>query len=202
MRRMLVGVSLLATMATVQPASAQAAPAKGALPTWLVDKDHSDLSFRIRHLNGRVSGTIAIWHGTIALDPRNLASGKIDVYAYPATIDTQNEERDEHLRSADFFDIQKYPVITFKSRSVAQAGQNITLTGDLTIKGITKPVTLTGKYNGVAKDARGRERIGVVASTKINRQEFGLTWNRLVEGMTMVGDDVEVEIALEAVKKG
>lgn len=198
-------ILVLALVAATVPAGAQqAVPAKaGAQPTWQIDPNHSELGFRIRHLTGRVRGGIAIWQGELVADPARLGGGSIDVFAYPGTIDTGNKERDDHLRSGDFFDVVNHPTIRFTSRSVTAKGKQLEIVGDLTIKGITKRVTLTGQYTGMApKDAAGKPRLGFTASTTINRQDFGLSWNRLVEGMTMVGDEVTVEIALEAVRKG
>jgi polyisoprenoid-binding protein YceI len=182
---------------TVTPAKAPA-----ALPQFEVDPSHSELSFYIRHLSGRVRGGIAIWQGVIAADLSNLGTGSVDIYAYPGSIDTGNKERDEHLRSEDFFNVTKYPTIRFKSTEIKANGSKLAIIGDLTIKGVTKRVTLDGKLSGITKkDMSGRERIAFLASTKINRQDFGMTWNRLVEGATMIGDEVDVEIAIEAVQQ-
>jgi polyisoprenoid-binding protein YceI len=181
----------------VQPAKAPA-----ALPMWEVDPNHSELSFYIRHMSGRVRGGIAIWQGDIGADLSNLSTGTVDIYAYPGSIDTGNKDRDEHLRSEDFFYVTKYPTIRFTSTSIKANGSKLTILGNLTIKGITKPVTLDGKLSGITKkDMQGRERIAFLASTKINRQDFGLTWNKMVEGATMIGDEVDVEIAIEAVQQ-
>jgi polyisoprenoid-binding protein YceI len=181
----------------VKPAAAPA-----AVPVWEIDPNHSELSFYIRHLSGRVRGGIAIWQGEIGADLANLGTGRVDIYAYPGSIDTGNKERDEHLRTSDFFDVRKYPTIRFTSTEIKATGSKLTITGDLTIKGVTKRVTLDGKLSGITKkDMSGRSRIAFLATTKINRQDFGLSWNRLVEGTTMLGDEVDVEIAIEAVEQ-
>jgi polyisoprenoid-binding protein YceI len=181
----------------VKPAAAPA-----VVPVWEIDPNHSELSFYIRHLSGRVRGGIAIWQGEIGADLANLGTGSVDIYAYPGSIDTGNKERDEHLRTSDFFDVRKYPTIRFTSTAIKANGSKLAITGDLTIKGVTKRVTLDGKLSGITpKDMSGRSRIGFLATTKINRQDFGLSWNRLVEGTTMLGDEVDVEIAIEAVEQ-
>jgi len=202
-RTLLLAGALLAI--GVIPARAQSVqPAKAAAtrPTWVVDPNHSELSFHIRHLTGRVRGGIAVWQGEIGADLSDLGTGTVDIYAYPGSIDTGNKDRDEHLRSEDFFDVATYPTIRFKSTEIKANGSKLTIIGDLTIKGVTKRVTLDGKLSGITKkDLAGRERIAFLATTQINRQDFGLTWNRMVEGATMIGDVVDVEIAIEAVQK-
>ena len=195
----------LLTLGAVGSGTAQAvrpAAAPAAVPVWEIDPNHSELSFYIRHLAGRVRGGIAIWQGEIGADLANLGTGNVDIYAYPGSIDTGNKERDEHLRTSDFFDVRKYPTIRFTSTEIKANGSKLAIIGDLTIKGVTKRVTLDGKLSGITKkDGSGRSRIGFLATTKINRQEFGLSWNRLVEGTTMLGDEVDVEIAIEAVEQ-
>lgn len=193
----------LLSLGAVGSGAAQAVkPAAAAVPVWEIDPNHSELSFYIRHLAGRVRGGVAIWQGEIGADLANLGTGSVDIYAYPGSIDTGNKERDEHLRTSDFFDVRKYPTIRFTSSAIKATGSKLTITGDLTIKGVTKRVTLDGKLSGITrKDMSGRSRIAFLATTKINRQDFGLSWNRLVEGTTMLGDEVDVEIAIEAVEQ-
>ena len=206
MRRGLVLIAgALLTLGAVESGAAQAVKpaAVAAVPVWEIDPNHSELSFYIRHLSGRVRGGIAIWQGEIGADLANLGTGSVDIYAYPGSIDTGNKDRDEHLRTSDFFDVRKYPTIRFTSTEIKANGSKLTIIGDLTIKGVTKRVTLDGKLSGITrKDMSGRARIGFLATTKINRQDFGLSWNRLVEGTTMLGDEVDVEIAIEAVEAG
>ena len=201
------GLVLLAgavlSFGTVSNLAAQSVtPAKAAatVPVWEVDPSHSELSFHIRHLSGRVRGGIAIWQGEIGADLANLRTGSVDIYAYPGSIDTGNKDRDEHLRSEDFFNVTRYPTIRFTSTEIKANGSKLTIIGDLTIKGVTKRVALDGKLSGITKkDLAGRARIAFLATTKVNRQDFGLTWNRMVEGATMIGDEVDVEIAVDAV---
>jgi polyisoprenoid-binding protein YceI len=200
---LLVGAVLsLGAASGLQSQAVTPAKAPAAVPVWGVDPSHSELSFHIRHLSGRVRGGIAIWQGEIGADLANLRTGSVDVYAYPGSIDTGNKDRDEHLRSEDFFNVTKYPTIRFTSTEIKANGSKLTIIGDLTIKGVTKRVSLDGKLSGITKkDLAGQPRIAFLATTKINRQDFGLTWNRMVEGTTMLGDEVDVEIAIEAVQQ-
>jgi polyisoprenoid-binding protein YceI len=198
--------SLLFPLAlTLAPAPAAApAPvrAEAAAPiTWQIDQSHSSISFRIRHLVSRVRGSFNDWKGTIVADPRNLAGGSVQVEIRTTSIDTNNERRDNHLRSADFFDAEKHPVITFRSTRVQTRGRNLTVTGNLTMHGITRPVVLTGKVGEVGGVA-GKRRIGFEATTTINRKDFDVTWNRAAEGGgAVLGDEVEITIDIEAVEQ-
>ncbi len=170
--------------------------------TYQIDRVHSELSFRIRHLIGRVAGTFNDWSGTIVVDPNDLSGGSVEVTVQTASINTLNEQRDAHLRSPDFFAADSFPTITFRSTEVQADGDRLRIHGDLTIRGHTKPVVLEGRYLGrMEKDPWGNERIAFLASTTINRQDFGVSFNQMVEGMSMIGDEVEIEIAIEAVKQ-
>lgn len=170
--------------------------------TWQIDPSHSELSFRIRHLVGRVRGTFERWTGTVVADPASLAGGRATVAVEAASINTQNADRDAHLRTGDFFLAEQHPQLTFASRALSVQGDAITLEGDLTIRGITKPVTFTGSYLGHTVDPWGNERIGFEVTGKVNRKEFGVSWNQALDrGGVMLGDDVEISIALEAVKQ-
>lgn len=187
-----------APIVAAQPvrAAAEAAPV-----TWRIDQSHSDISFRIRHLVSRVRGTFNDWSGTIVADPQNLAGGSVQVEIKTASIDTNNERRDTHLKSADFFDAATHPTITFRSTRVQTRGNNITVTGNLTMHGITKPVVLTGEVAPVAGVA-GKRRIGFEATTTVDRKDFNVTWNRAAEGGgAVLGDEVEITINVEAVEQ-
>lgn len=168
--------------------------------TWTIDAKHSELTFRIRHYVTRVRGTFARWEGVIVADPKELSGGTVRIAIDAKSIDTNDERRDNHLRSPDFFAADSFPQLTFASRRVAVNGESLEVHGDLTIRGITRPVVLKGSYNGVVKDAQGKQRIGFEASTKINRLDHKVMWNRAVEGGgVMLGDDVEIDITIEAV---
>ena len=169
--------------------------------TWRIDASHSELSFRIRHYVSRVRGTFGKWSGTVVADPSNLAAGSVEVTIDASTIDTNHEKRDSDLRSENFFDVAAHPTITFRSTKVDVKGTELTVHGDLTLRGITKPVVLTGTFIGVSRDG-SRERIGFEARTTINRVDYGVTWNRALEGGgVMLGDQVEIEMVIGAVRQ-
>lgn len=190
-------VSLAATLlAAPAPAAAQDSV------TWKIDVTHSELTFRIRHLVSRVNGTFRDWSGTISADPANWNAGSVAVAIRTESIDTRNERRDTHLRSADFFDAASHPEIRFTSTSVRVDGSTVTLAGDLTIRGTTKPVTLTGEFLGVTGQGAGKERVGFEVAGKINRMDYGVSWNRAAEGGGVVlGDEVEIRVVIAAVRQ-
>ncbi len=176
-------------------------PSRGSA-TWRIDVNHSEVRFRIRHFVNRVSGNVTDWDGTITGDPSNWAAGSVEVRMRATSIDTRNEKRDSDLRGPNFFDAEKFPEITFTSRSVTVSGADLTIQGDLTIKGTTRPVTLKGSYLGITPGKEGRDRVGFEASTTINRLDFGVSWNRVVEGGgAMLGDEVTIDISIEAIKQ-
>lgn len=172
----------------------------GDTATFNVDKGHSELTFRIRHIMSRVSGTFTDWKGTVTGDPARWSGGSAEIVIQTTSIDTRLEKRDTHLRSADFFDAASFPQITFKSTTVVVTGNDVTLKGDLTIRGVTKPVTLTGEYLGTSGEG-AKQRVGFHVTGKINRIDFGVAWNRNLEtGGVLLGDDVELDISIEAVR--
>lgn len=172
-----------------------------AATTWNIDRSHSTVGFRIRHMViARVNGTFEDWSGTLTLDPENLTDSAVEVAINVASIDTHEADRDAHLRGADFFDAETYPQITFKSTSVeAVDAENLRVHGDLTIHGVTRPVVLDAEFGGRVTDPWGLDRVGFTAKTKIDRKDFGLTWNAALEtGGLLVGDSAEITIELEA----
>lgn len=193
---------LLGVLAPAPARTAAADVLPPAAVTWEIDASHSDVTFRIRHLVSRVGGTFNQFGGTIVADPQNLAGGSVNVTIQTASIDTNNERRDNHLRSADFFDAATHPTITFRSTRVEpQSGGRFRLHGDLAMKGVTKPVVLEGQMLAVG-GAPGKRRIGFEATGTINRMDYGVTWNRAAEGGgAVLGDEVQVTIAIEAVEK-
>ena len=140
--------------------------------------------------------------GTIIVDPAALSGGSVEFVAQAATIDTRNERRDGHLKSAEFFDVEKFPTITFKSTKVVATGNTMKITGDLTIKGITKSIVLDAEFLGATGPAEpGKQKAGFHASAKINRLDWGVTWNRAAEGGGLtLGDKVELDFNIEAVR--
>jgi len=172
--------------------------ASAATETLNLDPSHTRVGFSVRHFFTPVRGEFKNVKGTIALDQANLKESKVEVEIETASINTNNEKRDNHLRSADFFDAEKNPKITFVSKSIDVKDNKGTMTGDLTMHGITKPVTLAVEVGGIGKMGQGTIA-GFTASGKVDRKDYGLTWNRtLDQGGTMLGDDVTLEITVEA----
>jgi polyisoprenoid-binding protein YceI len=197
---MLALLALLATALT--PAPVAVLPSDTTATRWVVDKTHSELFFRVRHLVSRVRGTFTDWDATITAEPGQWAGGSVEVNVRTASIDTNNDRRDTHLRSADFFEVEKFPAMTFRSTSVEVNGDEITLTGDLTIRDVTKPVVLKGTYLGLTAGQGGRDRIGFEVKGTVNRLDYGLKWNRAAEGGGLVlGDEVTIEVTVAAVKQ-
>ena len=172
--------------------------------TWSVDPAHSSVEFAVRHLMiTTVKGRFTEVEGTVVLDEANPAASSADITVQVASIDTREAQRDAHLRSADFFETEKYPTLTFRSSGVRDvSADGFTLVGDLTIHGVTREVALEVVHEGRAKDPWGGERAGYAATTKIKRSDFGLTWNQLLEtGGLAVSDDVKISLDVELVKK-
>lgn len=169
--------------------------------TYTIDPMHSEIGFVTRHaMVTKVRGAFDDFTGT-ATTGENLAGAKVDVTIQVASIDTRQADRDNHLRSADFFDVEQFPTIQFTSTDVQAKGDGLSITGDLTIKGVTKPLTIDFDYNGEAKDQRGNTRIGFEGNAKINRKDFGLTWNAALEtGGVLVSDQITLEFEISAVK--
>ena len=193
--------SLLAAPLAAQAPANATRPAATAAPTWRIDPTHSELSFKVRHLVSRVSGTFGDWSGTIVTEPNRLNQGSVNVAIKTASISTGNARRDEHLRSGDFFDAAAHPEITFRSNRVEVQGENLKVHGNLTMRGVTKPVVLEGRFIGRTRDGQGKERIGFEAETTINRMDYGVAWNNLVEGSAVVGDEVTISMVVAAVRQ-
>src|SRR5437899_11307472 len=171
---------------------------------WNIDATHSHATFAVRHMVvSTVKGHFNVLSGTLNLDEANPTNSSVEAEVDAASIDTNEPNRDNHLRSPDFFDVEKYPKITFKSTKVEPAGDNeYKVTGYLTMQGVTKPVVFEVEHSGEIKDPYGFRRAGLNAKTKISRKEWGLTWNNLLEtGGAVVSDEVKIEIDLAAVTK-
>ncbi|HEY1334588.1 MAG TPA: YceI family protein [Myxococcaceae bacterium] len=184
-------------------AGVAAAAVLSAAETYTIDKNHSDASFRIRHFASKVRGRFSDFEGTIQADPAKPEASSVTFTIKTASIDTGQPDRDKHLRSADFFDAEKFPEIAFKSSKFTPTGKDTyNVTGTLTMHGVSKEMTLPVTYLGTVKDPRGNERASFEIDTKLNRKDFGMTWNKTLDsGGLMLSDDVDVEIALETVKK-
>ncbi len=171
---------------------------------WVIDPSHTLVEFSVKHMMiATVKGRFAGVEGTIVADPADLTSAAFDVKVDLSTIDTRDAQRDGHLRSADFFDVENHPAMTFKSKSVKAKGDDeYTLTGDLTIRGVTKEVAFDLTFEGQGKDPWGNEKLGFSAVGKINRKDFGLEWNVALEsGGILVGETVKMEVHIEAAKQ-
>jgi polyisoprenoid-binding protein YceI len=192
------------TASRLSPAATTVAPASA---TWDIDTAHANAGFRVRHMMvSHVRGHLGPVTGTVFIDEQDLARSRIEVSIDARAIDTREPRRDEHLRSADFLDVANHPTVTFRSTRVeAPSGPagDLRVTGDLTIRGVTHPVTLTVEGLPPAiKDPWGNQRRGVSAHARISRKEWGLTWNMVIEaGGVGVGDEVAIEIDAEIVAR-
>ncbi len=176
-------------------------PTLAAAETYAIDGAHSKILFKVRHLGiSSVTGQFKQFSGSIELDKNDLKSLTSQVVIESASVDTEQTDRDNHLRSGDFFDVQQHPQIRFESTGVERAdGQTVHLRGNLTIRGVTKPVTLEAVFGGAAA-FQGKERIAFTATGRVNRKDFGVSWNRTLDtGGLVVADDVDLVIEVEAV---
>ncbi len=190
-------------IAAVLLAALAAAPLFAA-DTFTVDKVHSDVSFQVRHFVSKVRGDFTDFEGTIQIDQAKPEASSVVFTIKTASINTKNESRDKHLNSPDFFDTAKFPEITFKSTKIAANGKDkYNVTGEFTMHGVTKEITLPVTYTGSMKDPRGTERAGFELTTTLNRQDYGVKYNKTLDnGSLMLSDDVQVTILIESVKKG
>jgi polyisoprenoid-binding protein YceI len=174
-----------------------------AADTYVVDKAHSEALFTIKHLMSRVTGGFSDLSGSITVDVANPAASAVEFTINTASIDTNNPDRDKDLRSPNFFDVEKYPTITFKSSKVTPAGKDkFSVEGSLTMHGVAKQVSLPVEFLGFGKDPWGNDKAGFAVETVLNRKDYGLNWNKaLDQGGFLLGDDVKVVISLEAAKK-
>ncbi len=177
----------------------------GTTTPWEIDPVHSTAQFSVRHLMiSNVKGEFTKLNGVAYLDDQNLAASTVEVTIDTSSINTREPKRDAHLKSADFFEVAHYPVMTFKSKQITATGNGrLKVTGDLTIRGVTREVAFDVEGPTAAvKDPAGKLRVGASATTQINRKDFGLTWNAPLEtGGVLVGDEVRITIEVEFVKK-
>lgn len=172
------------------------------LRQWTIDPSHSEIGFSVRHLMiSTVRGHFENFSGTAEFDPNDIEAGSIEVEIDASSINTRDEQRDGHLRSSDFLDVETHPTLMFASRSVEHSGgNNYSISGDLTIKGETRPVTLKTEFTDVVPDPFGGTRIGVSARAEVDRTEFGLTWNQALEtGGVLVGEKINITIDAQLV---
>ena len=191
-------------IASISTILALALPVIAAASTWNIDPDHSNIGFKVRHLMvSNVKGNFDKYSGTVDINDKDITKSKVEVTIDTNSINTNVQKRDEHLRSADFFDVAKFPTMTFVSKKVAKAGNDkLKVTGNLTLHGVTKEVVLDVEGpSKESKDPMGMIRSGATASTKINRKDFGLAWNKALEtGGVAVGEEVTITLEIEMIK--
>ena len=188
-------------MAVLAAAMAVGSPALAA-ETYQLDKAHSTVGFQVRHIFTMVGGSFQDFSGTVRIDRARPEASSVEFTIQAASIFTNEPKRDEHLKSPDFFDTAKHPTISFKSTAVKPAGgDSYEVTGDLTMRGVTRQVTLPVTFLGEAKDPWGNEKVGFELATVLNRKDFGINWNKaLDQGGVLVGDEVKVQISVQGNK--
>ena len=170
---------------------------------WQIDASHSEIEFAVKHLMiSTVRGRFGAVKGSITIDEANPSNSSVEAEIDTASVDTREEKRDAHLRSADFFDAENHPVMAFRSTSVEQAGRNrFKVKGELTIRGVTREVELDGTDEGRGQDPWGGQRAGFSATTVIDRRDFGLTWNQALEtGGVLVSNEIKISLEIQAVR--
>lgn len=192
-------------IASISAIVALALPAFAFASTWVIDPDHSNIGFKVRHLMvSNVRGSFDKHSGTVEIDDKDITRSKVNISIDTNSINTNVQKRDEHLRSADFFDVAKYPTMTFVSKKVVKSGKDkLRITGDLTLHGVTKQVVLNvDALSKESKDPWGNVRRGTTATATINRKDYGLVWNAALEtGGVAVGEEVLITLEIELIKK-
>lgn len=185
------------SLLTVWPTLAQAEPAR-----WNVDPEHSTIEFRVVHmLVSKTTGHFTEYQGFIDMDAEAETVKAIEAAIKTASVNTNHAKRDAHLRNADFFDVEKYPTMTYRMKQYQKTADGYQAVGELTLHGMTKDITLTGNFNGVAKDPRGNLRAGFNAEGKLNRKDFGMVWSKTLDGGGLVvGDEVLIKLDIECIK--
>lgn len=188
---------------TLALAAVLSAPTLAAVEEYSIDLAHSQVGFKVRHLVAKVPGRFNKFSGTITVDPGDLSTAKVTAAIESASISTNQDNRDNHLRSADFMDAEKFPEMKFESvRFIPEGAKGGRLLGNLTIRGITKAVELKVEVLGFGPDPSGGQRGGFSASTTINRKDFGMVWNKSLDaGGVVLGEEVEIQIDLETVRQ-
>ena len=176
----------------------------GATERYNVDADHSIVGFSVAHMViSKTTGRFTDYTGFIEMDPDGKTVRTIEAVIKTVSVDTNHQKRDTHLRSPDFFNVEKYPTMTYKMTSYEKQGDQYVAIGDLTLLGVTRPIVLTGTFNGVLpKDPMGNTRAGFSAEGKINRKDFGINWNKALDnGGLVVGNDVAIRLEIECIKQ-
>jgi polyisoprenoid-binding protein YceI len=192
------------TTMTTTASTAANTPAPGTVSTWKIDPAHSSAEFKVKHMMiSNVKGKFTGLSGVLKLDETDYTHSVVEASIPAASLSTGDDQRDGHLKTADFLDVEKFPTLTFKSTNIdSEGGPNYSVTGDLTIHGVTKSVTLSVEdVSQPSKDPWGNHRIGLSASTKINRKDFGLVWNSALEtGGVLVGEEVTIALEVEVIR--
>jgi polyisoprenoid-binding protein YceI len=170
---------------------------------WKVDHDHSTVGFQVVHMVvSKTNGKFTDYSGVLEMDPEAGEFPTIEAVIQTKSVTTDHQKRDEHLRSPDFFDVQRFPTMTYKMKSYAKTGDQYTALGDLTLLGVTKEITLMGKFNGVAQDPWGNTRAGFTAAGTVNRKDFGMKFSKLLDnGGMLVGDEVKIILEIEVIQE-
>jgi len=169
---------------------------------WDVDPDHSIIEFRVAHMVvSKTAGRFTDYSGFVEMDADTKTFKTIEAVINTASVNTNQEKRDAHLRNADFFDVEKFPTLTYKLKSYRKQGEVYTAVGELTLRGVTKEITLVGTFNGVTKDPWGNMRAGFNAEGKLNRKDFGMIWHKTLDSGGLVGgDEVQIRLDIECIK--
>jgi polyisoprenoid-binding protein YceI len=177
--------------------------ARAEMARYNVDLDHSIIGFEVAHLVvSKTTGRFTEYQGSVVMDPDKKEFKSIEAVVQMASVNTNHKKRDEHLRSGDFFNVEKFPTMTFKMKSYTKNGDQYAAVGDLTLLGVTKEITLTGTFNGTVADPFGGTRAGFSGEGTLNRKDFGLVWNKLLDnGGAVVGDTVKIKLEIEAIKE-
>ena len=192
---------------TIIAFAVMAAVLSGSAATWAanynIDASHSEVQFKVRHLGiSNVTGSFPVFEGKFTFDEGQPGGGAVSVTIDASSIDTGTDARDEHLRSPDFFNVAEFPELRFESTSVESQGEDLKVHGNLTIHGVTLPVVLDTEYQGAAVDPWGNSRVAFAATTKINRKDYGLTWNKALEaGGLLVGEEVKIMLAIQGIEQ-
>jgi polyisoprenoid-binding protein YceI len=171
--------------------------------TWTIDPAHSVLNFKIRHIFSKTGGNFGEWGGTLQFDGADPASLGAEVTVQTVSINTENEDRDQHLRSPDFFNVEEFPALTFVSKKVEQHDGEWHLVGDFTMLGVTKEIAIPFEFHGSGKNPWGQTIAGFSGSVTINRKDFGMVWNKALDaGGAILGEEVVIDLEIEAVEQG
>jgi len=177
--------------------------ASAEMAKWNLDKDHTTIGFEVAHMVvSKTKGKFTEYSGTVEMDAEKQDFKTIEAVIQTASVTTDHQKRDDHLRSADFFDVKTFPTMTYKMKTYSKTGDHYTAVGDFTLLGVTKELTLVGTFNGMAKDPWGNTRAGFTAEGMVNRKDFGMKFSKLLDnGGLMVGDEVKLKLEIEVIKE-